>query len=152
MSPNIQDVQQGGARPLHVAAYNDAHRVAALLIDNGAEIDPVDSVHDATPLWWAVWDQRHRTIELLSRYSRDVWALALMGKVERLRQLFSAEPALARMLGTETTPLMWLPGDETLAVEVVKLFLAHGADPSIKDREGFTAADLASKRGLDEAA
>jgi hypothetical protein len=46
---------------------------------------------------------------------------------------------------------MWLPGD-TLAVETVKLFLVHGADPSIKNREGLTAADLDSKRGLDRAA
>jgi ankyrin repeat protein len=135
-----------------VAAYNDSVRVAELLIERGAAIDPVDSVHDATPLWWAVWDQRPRTTELLSRFSRDVWALTMTGNVERLREVLTAEPRLARLVGGETTPLMWLPGDEARAREIVELFLAHGADPSVRNRDGQTAADLARKRGLDVAA
>jgi hypothetical protein len=152
MSPDIEDPRQGGARPLHIAAYNDSVHVAALLIERDAAIDPVDATHDATPLWWAVWDQRPRTTDLLSRFSRDVWALSLTGNVERLREVLSAEPRLARLVGSETTPLMWLPGDEARAREVVELFLAHGADPSARNRDGQTAADLARKRGLDEAA
>jgi ankyrin repeat protein len=150
MSPDVGDAQ--GRRALHVAAYHDSVRVAGLLIERGAAIDPVDSAHDATPLWWAVWDQRPRTTELLSRFSRDVWALTLTGNVERLREVLTAEPRLARLVGGETMPLMWLPGDEARAKEIVELFLAHGADPSVRNRDGQTAADLARKRGLDVAA
>ena len=47
---------------------------------------------------------------------------------------------------------MWLPDDEARALEIARLFLANGADPSITNKEGQTAADLARKRGLDEAA
>jgi len=47
---------------------------------------------------------------------------------------------------------MWMPGDEAQALEIAKLFLAHGADPSIRNKQGQTAADLARKRGLDEVA
>jgi ankyrin repeat protein len=47
---------------------------------------------------------------------------------------------------------MYLPGDNARAREIVQLFLANGADPSLKNRDGMTAADLARKRGLDEAA
>src|SRR5205085_5942837 len=92
VSPDIQG--PGGQRPLHEAAYHDAVRVASLLIERGAEVDAVDRVHDGTPLWWAMWDQRPRAIELLARYSRDVWALSFTGHVERLRELLSAEPRL----------------------------------------------------------
>jgi ankyrin repeat protein len=150
MSPDVPDAQ--GQRALHVAAYGDSVRAAALLIERGAAIDSVDSVHDGTPLWFAMWGQRPRTIELLSRFSRDVWALSFLGNVERLRELLTVEPKLARLVGSETTPLMWLPDDEGCAVAIVQLFLAHGADPSIRNKDGLTAADLARKRGMDEVA
>src|SRR6266404_5806166 len=47
---------------------------------------------------------------------------------------------------------MWLPDEEARAVEIVELFLSLGADPTIRNKDGMTAADLATKRGLDEAA
>jgi hypothetical protein len=50
------------------------------------------------------------------------------------------------------TPLWWLPDDESKALEIVELFLSHGADPSIRSNEGKTAADWALKRGMREVA
>jgi uncharacterized protein len=47
---------------------------------------------------------------------------------------------------------MWLPGDGAKAMEIARLFLAHGADPSVRNPAGQTAADLARNRGLDEVA
>jgi uncharacterized protein len=146
MSADVEGRQK--QRPLHEAAYADSLRVASLLIERGAEIDPVDAMHDATPLWWAMWGQRQRMIDLLSRYSQDVWALSFTGNVARLRDVLGAEPRLATLVGAETTPLMWLPDDEAAAMEIAELFLAHGADPSIKDKDGQTAADRAEKRGM----
>ncbi|MEP7346866.1 MAG: ankyrin repeat domain-containing protein [Gemmatimonadaceae bacterium] len=148
VSPNIADPKGGMQRALHVAAYADAPRAAAALLERGAAIDPVEFHHKGTPLWFAVWGQKPHTIELLSPFSRDLWALTFTGNVERVREVLSADPQLARMIGKETTPLMWLPEDEARAIEIVELLLAHGADPTIKNREGLTAADLASKRGL----
>jgi ankyrin repeat protein len=150
MSPDVQDAQ--GQRALHVAAYNDSVRVATLLLERGAAIDPVDSTHGATPLWFAVWGQRPLTIELLSRFSRDVWSLAFTGNVGRLRKVLHTEPQRARSAGDGQTPLMWLPGDEERAKEVVALFLEHGADPTVRNKDALTAADLAEKRGLQAAA
>jgi ankyrin repeat protein len=149
-SPDAKDAQ--GQTALHVAAYHDAARVASLLIERGADVDPVDSMYEGTPFWWAMWDQRQQTMDLLRRRSRDVWCLSFLGEVEHLRELITAEPRLARLTGSESTPLMWLPGDEQQALEIVKLFLAYGADPSIRNKQGLTAADLARKRGLDRAA
>jgi uncharacterized protein len=152
MSPDIEDPRAGRQRPLHVAAYHDAARAAALLIERGAEIDCQDSSHHATPLWFAVWDHRPRTIELLSRFSRDVRSLAVTGHVERLREVLSSEPELAKVVRNSETPLMWLPGDEAHAIEIVELLLAHGADPTHKNNQGLTAAECANKRGLEEVA
>jgi len=153
MSPDVENPKHQNLRPLHVAAYAGSSRVAALLVERGAEIDPVDAVHDGTPVWWAMWGKRQTTIDILSPHSRDLWALNVTGNVERVRELLTAEPEIAKWRGSESTPLMWLPDDEARASEIVDLFLARGADPSItRKADGLTAADIARKRGLDEAA
>ncbi len=69
-----------------------------------------------------------------------------------MRELLNAEPDLAKRISDGCTPLMWLPDDDARAIEVVELLLAHGADPSVKSKEGKTAADFAEERGLYEAA
>ncbi|MEX2153464.1 MAG: ankyrin repeat domain-containing protein [Gemmatimonadaceae bacterium] len=150
MSPDVEDSKK--VRPLHIAGYNDSVRVAQLLIERGAEIDMRESNYNNTPLDCAVHSQQPRMIELLSRYSRDVWNLVYTGHIERLREIITARPDLAKVVWDGWTPLMWLPDDERRAVEIVELFLAHGADPSIRNKDGQTAADYARKRALDEAA
>jgi ankyrin repeat protein len=150
MSVEIEDEHK--QRPLHVAASSDSLRVAALLIERGAEIDPVESNWGATPLGFAIYGQKTRMIKLLGRISHNVWELTSSGQIERLRELISAQPELAKIGGESNTPLMWLPDDEAHAIEIVKLLLAHGADPAIRNKEGLTAADCAEKRGLYEVA
>lgn len=139
-------------RGLHIAAYNDAPRVASLLVARGAEIDPRDRDHDATPIYWAHFGQRDRLVDLLAPYTRDVWTLVPRGKLDRLRSVLSAEPALAKSRYEGRTPLFFLPDDEREAVEIVRLFLAHGADPHAHRRDGATAGQIARARGLIEAA
>lgn len=152
VSPDVQDPKRGSQSALHVAAYSGARRVVDVLIRSGAKIDPVDSIHDGTPLWFAMWAQQTAVMELLSPRSRDVWALSFIGNVERIREVLRSEPRLATM-SSESTPLFWLPEDEQKAVEIVELFLAHGADASFRRKnDGLTAADVARRRGLHEAA
>ena len=74
-------------------------------------------------------------IELLRPHSRDVWNLTAVGAVERLREVLTAEPRLAK-ISWQTTPLFWLPEDEQKALEIAKLFLEHGADPGLPQQEG----------------
>jgi uncharacterized protein len=144
------DTQQ---RPLHVAASHDAIQVATLLIERGAEIDPVETNWRNTPIDSASYLQLTRMIDLLAPYSRDLWPLAFAGKVERLRELLNADPGLAkRAWSNGVTPLMRLPDDESKARQIVDLFLANGADPSRRNDEGLTAADIAESRGMDEVA
>jgi ankyrin repeat protein len=153
VSPDVEDAKQGRQRALHVAAYDDSPRVAALLIERGAEIDPVETNWGNTPLDSAVYAQNPRMIELLGRFSRDIWNLTFTGHVERVREVLSTEPGLAKVASHEYgTPLMWLPDDESRAIEIVELFLAFGADPALRNSEGKTAADRASERGMDDVA
>src|SRR5207244_3519307 len=47
------------------------------------------------------------------------------------------------------TPLMWLPpDDEALAIDLAQLLIAHGADPSLRNTDGMTAADRAERLGM----
>jgi ankyrin repeat protein len=139
-------------RPLHLAAANDAVRVARLLIERGAVLDAYELNYSNTPLDFAVYHDYPRMIELLSRHSRDVWNLTSLGDVDRLREVVAADPRLAK-ISWATTPLFWLPEDEHKALEIVKLFLEHGADPIFRSRnDGWTAADIARKRGMGQVA
>ena len=152
VSPDVKDAKQGDQTALHVAAYSGAAEAVDVLIRHGAKIDPVDSTHDATPLWFAMWAQRERVITMLARYSRDVWALNFTGHLERVREVLAAEPRFATMSG-ESTPLFWLPEDEQKAVATVELFLSLGADASFRRKaDGLTAGDVARRRGLTAAA
>ena len=150
MSPDVANARN--ARALHMAAYHDAPRVASLLVARGAEVDPRDEDHDATPIYWAHFGQRDRLVDLLTPHTRDVWVLVPRGKIDRLRAVLDAEPALARSRYGGGTPLFFLPDDEPAAIEIIRLFLAHGADPSVRRADGTTAGQIARARGLFEAA
>jgi uncharacterized protein len=150
MSPDVAD--HANTRPLHFAAYSDAADVVRLLLERGAEIDPRDRIHTATPIYWAWWGRRPRTVDLLTPVSRDVWTFVAAGKLDRLREVLTEEPRLARVTWQGGTPLFMLPDDEAVAAAIVELFLAHGADPSFPRKDGATAAQIARARGLDAAA
>ncbi len=151
MSPNLEH-PRNRTRGLHNAAYNDALAVVRLLIDRGAEIDPRDAVHGTTPIYWAYWGRRLRAVDLLAPHSRDVWALTSAGKVDRLREVISAEPQLAALGDEDDNLLFYLPDDEHAAAEIARLLVAHGADRSARRKDGTTAEQVARARGLDEAA
>lgn len=78
-----------------------------------------------------------------------MFRLTWIGNIERLREVLSDEPDLAKIVDDDgNTAVMWLPEDEARATEIVELLVAHRADPKIKNKEGMTAADCAEKRGL----
>ena len=140
-------------RALHHAASNSAFDVARLLIERGAEIDPRESQFDSTPIGWAAYGDKSEMVDFLSQYTRNVWTLTFRGYVDRLRTLLGADPSLAKVIASDgSTPLFWLPDDEAKALEIVELFLKHGADPTARSEDGSTAAEEARKRGMLEVA
>jgi ankyrin repeat protein len=147
----IEDGQK--QRALHMAAADDRLRAAQLLIDRGAEVDPRESHHRATPLGYAVHYAQERAIAFLSRLSRDVWQLTFTGNADRLREVLQASPDLAKSIAADgMTLLWWLPDDEDRALAVVEVLLAHGADPTVRLANGQTAAQWARKAGLPKVA
>ena len=152
MSPDTPNAAGGKARALHLAAYNDSRRVATLLVERGATVDPRDDMHDATPIYWALFGRKPGMIDLLTPLSRDVWSLAAAGKVDRLREVLAAEPHLAKGGGQDHALLFYLPDAERAAVEVTRLLLAAGADPTVVRKDGVTPEQAARARGLDAAA
>ena len=65
--------------------------------DAGALIDVRESRYGATPIGFAIYYQRTRMMDLLSLHSRDLWNLALLGAVERVRDVLGTEPGLAKL-------------------------------------------------------
>ncbi|MBR0666627.1 ankyrin repeat domain-containing protein [Roseomonas hellenica] len=140
-------------RGLHNAVASGAMEVAKLLIAGGADIDR-PTTQFGGPLGFAAHFGRRDMAELLAPLSRDVLDLTWLGMTERLRALLTAEPGLANHADPRAgvTPLFTLPDDEDMAVEMAELLLAHGADPSLTNKDGLTAEQVARRRGLVDAA
>ena len=136
-------------RALHHAAGANALKAARFLIDAGVDPDPRETTWGATPIGWAAHSEHLEMIDFLSRYSRNIWTLALRGYVDRVRELLQDEPALARQVDADgVTPLLWLPNDDGKAIAIAELLLAAGADPAARNKSGRTAADWARRRGM----
>jgi hypothetical protein len=92
-------------------------------------------------------------LDLLAPHSRDVWILAAHGKIARLREVLEADPQRAGGIDPQGRTVLWyLPEDEDRALEVVELLMSAGLDPSVKAKDGTTAADAARALGLNRVA
>lgn len=143
-----------GKTALHEAAANGALEAMRLLIERGAPVDAIERNYGNAPIGWASHFGRRDAMDLLAPLSRHVWTLAFEGYVDRLREVLTAEPERAREVRPDDgmTPLWWLPIDEDRALAVAQLLLAAGADRSIKNHHGHTAADWATKLGMPKVA
>jgi uncharacterized protein len=142
-----------GQRALHIAAQTGHIEIARRLLAAGADIDRRGSQYEATPLGFAVFFKRAAMIDLLAPLSRDIVSLVAAQRLERASEVMRTQPALAQACNRDGAPLLFLlPDDEEAAVKTTRLLLAHGADPRVTNRNGETAAKVARRRGLDDAA
>jgi len=126
-----------------------------MLIAAGAEVDLRERKWKGTPLTWALVLGRPEIARRLAPLSRDVRGLAGLADLERLEQVLAAEPERANdRLDVEdrVTPLFCLPEDEDAAAAVAEILLRYGANPTLRNPQGRTPADVARQRGLDDAA
>jgi len=145
----IEIADTHNTRALHHAGL----RATQFLLDRGAEVDPRETNWGGAPIGWASHGDDVAKIDLLSRHSRDIWTLVFRGYVDRVGEILRDDPSLARRVTSQgLTPLWWLPDDDAKALAIVNLLLAAGADPSVRNREGRTAADWARQRGMREVA
>ena len=144
-----------GISPLHRAVQAGSWDVADLLLKAGAEVDLRERKWKGTPLSWAVVLGRPHMAERLAPLSRDVRALASLADRERLEAVLESEPVLANhRLEVEDapTPLFCLPDDEDKAADIAETLVRHGADATARNGRGETPAQMARRRGLDDAA
>ncbi|MCP4563111.1 MAG: hypothetical protein GY873_19930 [Bosea sp.] len=147
VSPDAQT--RDGVRALHEAAGSDAIEIVALLVKAGAEIDPIERRYGSTPLGWARHQSASAAQIYLASRSRDVEALCQAAEIERLEALFAEDAALANAPARSAEPpLFCLPDDDTSACDLVDFLLGAGADPTVRNAEGLTPAQVARKRGL----
>ncbi|HEV3025836.1 MAG TPA: ankyrin repeat domain-containing protein, partial [Pirellulales bacterium] len=117
--PRAADGAAGMRTPLMWAAYYNDARMVRLLLDHGA--DPNQSTYFGNPLSHACWNDGFEAAELLIDRGANV----------------NARDALANF-----TPLHWAAGTESHRPHLVKLLLAHGADPNAVGGERVGAFEL----------
>jgi ankyrin repeat protein len=172
--PSIKDLN--GLLPLHIAALSGNLEKLTTLLTPQADINARD-VSGNTPLYLALdYTPREKIIAVLLQHGADVSLtasggksalhMALFARKEILDQLLKAGAdvnapdsdgntalhgvlqLMARMLGNSGRSLS---GDsaEFLASqsERLKMLLAHGADPRIKNKAGQSPQDLAAEIG-----
>lgn len=144
----VDIMDEGGARALHAAVTHDARQSVAHLLARGALVD-TPTKHYGGAMGAAAHFKRRECASLLAPHSRDVHNMVSLGLVERLAQLFAAEPALVNLphFRIGSTPLFWLPEDEAQAVQMARFLLNQGADASARNQQGRTAGELARLRG-----
>ncbi len=114
-----------GTTPLMEAASENDTEAISTLLDDGADVNEVDS-EGSSALHWAV-------------YSGQLDAAALLLES-------GADPNTVDTY--DSTPLIDATYNEN--VEMVKLLLQYGADPNYEDASGYTAYDYALEYEYDE--
>jgi ankyrin repeat protein len=151
MSPDVSD--EKNFRALHFTTHCGAQEIAKLLIARGAEIDPFETRYGGSPLSHADYQDRPEMIAIIAPHSRNVRGLCFAGCIERLREVFTENPALVnQQIHDHEPPVFCLSEKDDRAVELVELLLSFGADTSVRNGEGLTPAEMARMRGLEDAA
>ena len=117
--PRPADIAAGMRTPLMWAAVHNDVPMVGLLLERGA--DPNQSTYFGNPLSQACWHDSFEAAEFLITRGAHI----------------GARDAVANF-----TPLHWAAGTESPRPQLVKLLLAHGADPNAAGGEAVGAFGL----------
>jgi len=139
------------------AAYNGKNLPVATALASGVPVDQPDKDGNS-PLMLAAYNGHTETIQILLNAGADITLRDSNGRTALMFASTGPFPASVRLLlenGAEInaadsvenfTPLMFA-ASEGLS-PIVDILLDAGADPSMKDVDGDTAADFAKQRGF----
>jgi ankyrin repeat protein len=159
-----------GVPPITLALKMRSKRALSALLSAGADVDLPDQVEGSSILmeayFGAVEFDEPETMELLldaglsiDRLDKDGMALLMHAAIFRLHgvEFFLKRGANPNIRSREGwTPLMYavqtdssMVNDGTI-LDVAKVLITHGADVTLKNPAGDTAADIFSKQRYDE--
>ncbi len=172
-SGEVSDGTAGGTG-LHVAVQTGNTEIARLLIRSGVDLE-ARNADGRTALHDSIEYGAHEIERVLLEAGAeiDICAAAILGRVDRVRQLLDEDPGLVNERSTNLSPLGWASfGDqvevarELIArgarmddgellcaasvghVEVGRLLLEHGADPNGIDRNAGCITALHAAAGM----
>jgi ankyrin repeat protein len=152
---DVNDRDQLGETPLHVAAVRGYREASSLLIANGADVNAEDK-RGLTPLHAAAWMGHTEIVTMLITEGADIsardedgvvalHAAALAGRKDAVALLITKGAAINAKNKDGITPLhaAALAGHK----ETVALLIARGADVTAENEAGLTPLDVASQKG-----
>jgi ankyrin repeat protein len=116
-----------GATPLHWAYFGGSLTVVELLEQSGADLAARDDALGCTPRSFGICVPAN-------------WGLAFL-----VRARLVEDPSLVNIMDGRTSPLHEAARNNN--VEVVRLLLEHGANPSLTNGDGKTPLDFATELG-----
>lgn len=141
--------RENGMTPLHVAGTPE---VVDLLIAHGADPDARDTWRRRSPLMTAMGKPEVARALAARLGALDIFTASALGDVALAERLLAADPALANT-ATPAGGHFWA-GRRPLHLAIprghagmVKVLLAHGADPNAPDPEGGSALHIAAWHG-----
>jgi ankyrin repeat protein len=128
---------------LHYSIGGGHRELVALLLERGANIEAKSSM--GTPLQIAARRPHEDIAEFLLQKGAhlDVHSAAGLGKAQQVKEMLRANPKLARSTDApyQRTPLHWAACIQN--VEVARILLDHGVDPSAPDVAKWTPLRMA---------
>jgi ankyrin repeat protein len=160
----VQQQDERGYTPLLLAARQGDVETLRLLLARGADtqvrvkngIVPPETGANALDL--ACYSQQAEAVKLLldrgvslDRGGRPLLFAAMNGSVDIVRLLLAADAPVNVTDPGGFTPLMHATLTENGKLELLKLLLAHGADPQAKAKNGSTALTYAKRKNWQDA-
>jgi ankyrin repeat protein len=150
---DVNVVEGSGYTPLSATDNRD---VAEFLIAHGATINTTNSPNGLSPLHWAVMGDHKEVAKLLMDKGADVNARSRegrplsMAKSVEVAEMLLAKGAALNVASNERPALHVAAYNGN--VELAKVLLAHGADPSAKNSWGATPLHEAARSEVPSAA
>ena len=162
ISPNAADADKCSL--LHWAAINNRYDCAKLLLDKGAELNNPGGTLSETPLQWASRNEGYGFTHMIALFLEKGATLAnksVLGHDALFLAVQAANTNIAFLLlaiggadantidATGTTPLLWMYKKRRFMshsdMELIRLLLSFGADPTLADAAGATNASSAGE-------
>ncbi|MFT5359219.1 MAG: ankyrin repeat protein/WD40 repeat protein, partial [Polyangiales bacterium] len=151
--PNRRAERDSSALFCAVGGPEDRPDIVQLLLDAGAEVDPVDSISGNTPFMWALFTGNGAMATVLLEAGADMKVrskgrgtalqmAALRGMTEVVKRLLTAGVKVDLKNSDGATALLSaVPAGHT---DVVSLLVNAGADKTIQNKGGYDALALAT--------